>query len=188
MQSTVQVETYLKSTSAKIDKFLKLHLPEKSGYAKSLNEAMRYSLFAGGKRIRPALALASFETCGGENDNIYFATSALEMLHTFSLIHDDLPCMDDDDFRRGSPTNHKVFGEAAAVLAGDALCILAFQLLGRTGNPKCVEVIAAALGTEGMIGGQMEDILAEGKTVNLENGLLQRKNIFKFNILGTKIS
>jgi len=169
MESTTQLENYLKITSTKIDEYLGLHLPEKNKYAQYLNEAMRYSVFAGGKRIRPAMALASFETCGGQGENIFYATSALEMLHTFSLIHDDLPCMDDDDYRRGSPTSHKVFGEAAAILAGDALCILAFQLLGRTGNPKCVEVIASALGIDGMIGGQMEDILAEGKSVNLQN-------------------
>ncbi|MBF0431815.1 MAG: polyprenyl synthetase family protein [Fibrobacteria bacterium] len=129
---------------------------------------MRYSLFAGGKRIRPAMAMASFNVCGGQGEDIFFATSALEMLHTFSLIHDDLPCMDDDDFRRGKPTNHKKFDEATAVLAGDALCILAFQLLAKTNNAQCIQVMARALGTEGMIGGQMEDIQAEGQKADLK--------------------
>jgi geranylgeranyl diphosphate synthase type II len=92
---------------------------------------------------------------------------SLEMLHTFSLIHDDLPCMDDDDFRRGKPTTHKVYGEAAAVLAGDALCIFAFELIARTGNAAVVEELARSLGTRGMIGGQIIDIESEGKAVDL---------------------
>ena len=94
--------------------------------------------------------------------------SALEMLHTFSLIHDDLPCIDNDDFRRGKPTSHKQFGEATAVMAGDALCVLAFELMGKTGNAKAIEVLAHLLGTFGMIGGEMIDIECEGKKVDLE--------------------
>jgi geranylgeranyl diphosphate synthase type II len=161
-------ESYLQETSKKVNKYLELHLPAENGYAGQLIKSMRYSIFAGGKRVRPAMALASFEVSGGKGDSIFLATSALEMIHTFSLIHDDLPCMDNDDFRRGSPTNHKIFGEATAVLAGDALCILAFQLLGRTEKPQCVETLASALGTKGMLGGQMEDILAEGERADIE--------------------
>ncbi len=168
MIKTGLFESYLKEVSSKVNHYLEEHLPQPNGYAKKLCESMRYSVFAGGKRIRPALALASFEACQGKGDKIFLATSALELLHTFSLIHDDLPCMDDDDFRRGNPTNHKVFGEAAAVLAGDALCILAFQLLSRTGHPESIETLASALGIDGMIGGQMEDILAEGQRVSEE--------------------
>jgi len=161
------VEVFLNTTSKEVVKHLELHLPKIDGYADKLIESMKYSIFAGGKRIRPALAIACFKACNGSGPSIYLATSALEMIHTFSLIHDDLPCMDNDDFRRGSPTNHKMFGEATAVLAGDALCILAFQLLAKTNNSNCVKTLASALGTKGMLGGQMEDILAEGKKTNL---------------------
>jgi geranylgeranyl diphosphate synthase type II len=126
---------------------------------------MRYSLFAGGKRIRPALIMASSEACGGSfgDSKTVLACAAIEMLHTFSLIHDDLPCMDDDDFRRGKPTAHKAFGEAIAVLGGDALCIFAFECLARTGRVDIIGEIAQALGTGGMIGGQVVDIESEGK-------------------------
>ena len=105
---------------------------------------------------------------GGKGDKIWLATSALEMLHTFSLIHDDLPCVDNDDYRRGKLTSHKKFGEATAVMAGDALCIQAFELMGRAGNAKAIEVLARLLGTYGMIGGEMTDIECEGKSVDLE--------------------
>jgi geranylgeranyl diphosphate synthase type II len=129
---------------------------------------MRYSMFAGGKRLRPGLAKATFDMFGGKGEKIWLATSALEMLHTFSLIHDDLPCVDNDDYRRGKLTSHKKFGEATAVMAGDALCILAFELMGKTGNAKAIEVLAHLLGTYGMIGGEMIDIECEGKKVDLE--------------------
>ncbi len=159
---------FCKEVGSRVDEYLEKHLPEKSGYALQLKESMRYSIFAGGKRIRPVMACITYQACGGHDEIIYYATSALEMLHTFSLIHDDLPCMDDDDLRRGRPTNHKIFGEATAVLAGDALCIHAFELLAKTGNLKCIETISSALGAKGMIGGQMEDILSEGKPADLE--------------------
>ena len=133
-----------------------------------LHEAMRYSMFAGGKRLRPGLAKATFDMFGGKGDKIWLATSALEMLHTFSLIHDDLPCVDNDDYRRGKLTSHKKFGEATAVMAGDALCIHAFEMMGKTGNAKAIELLAHLLGTYGMIGGEMTDIECEGKTVDLE--------------------
>jgi geranylgeranyl diphosphate synthase type II len=129
---------------------------------------VRYSMFAGGKRLRPALALASFEACHGQGDDILLAACALEMTHTFSLIHDDLPCMDNDDFRRGRPTNHKVFGEAIAILAGDSLLVYAFELMAKTGRPECIATLARALGTKGMLGGQVVDIQSEGKKVGLE--------------------
>jgi len=133
-----------------------------------LHEAMRYSMFAGGKRLRPGLAKAAFDMFGGKGDKIWLATSALEMLHTFSLIHDDLPCVDNDDYRRGKLTSHKKFGEATAVMAGDALCVQAFELMGRAGDARAIEVLAHLLGTYGMIGGEMTDIECEGKKVNLE--------------------
>ena len=153
-----------KDAEAKFDE----HLPPVTDRPCRLHEAMRYSMFAGGKRLRPGLAKAAFDMFGGKGDKIWLATSALEMLHTFSLILDDLPCVDNDDFRRGKPTSHKKFGEATAVMAGDALCIQAFELMGRAGNAKAIEVLARLLGTYGMIGGEMTDIECEGKEVNLE--------------------
>ena len=153
-----------KDAEAKFDE----HLPPVKDRPCRLHEAMRYSMFAGGKRLRPGLAKAAFDMFGGKGDKIWLATSALEMLHTFSLIHDDLPCVDNDDYRRGKLTSHKKFGEATAVMAGDALCVHAFELMGKTGNAKAIELLAHLLGTYGMIGGEMTDIECEGKAVNLE--------------------
>ena len=153
-----------KDAEAKFDE----HLPPVTDRPCRLHEAMRYSMFAGGKRLRPGLAKATFDMFGGKGDKIWLATSALEMLHTFSLIHDDLPCVDNDDYRRGKLTSHKKFGEATAVMAGDALCVHAFEMMGKTGNAKAIELLAHLLGTYGMIGGEMTDIECEGKAVDLE--------------------
>jgi len=153
-----------KDAEAKFDE----HLPPVTDRPCRLHEAMRYSMFAGGKRLRPGLAKAAFDMFGGKGDKIWLATSALEMLHTFSLIHDDLPCVDNDDYRRGKLTSHKKFGEATAVMAGDALCVHAFEMMGKTGNAKAIELLAHLLGTYGMIGGEMTDIECEGKAVDLE--------------------
>jgi geranylgeranyl diphosphate synthase type II len=153
-----------KDAEAKFDE----HLPPVTDRPCRLHEAMRYSMFAGGKRLRPGLAKATFDMFGGKGDKIWLATSALEMLHTFSLIHDDLPCVDNDDYRRGKLTSHKKFGEATAVMAGDALCVHAFEMMGKTGNAKAIELLAHLLGTYGMIGGEMTDIECEGKSVDLE--------------------
>ena len=153
-----------KEAEAKFDE----HLPPVTDRPCRLHEAMRYSMFAGGKRLRPGLAKAAFDMFGGKGDKIWLATSALEMLHTFSLIHDDLPCVDNDDYRRGKLTSHKKFGEATAVMAGDALCVQAFELMGRAGDARAIEVLAHLLGTYGMIGGEMTDIECEGKKVDLE--------------------
>ncbi len=162
------VEDYLKRASARVNAAMEKFLPSESEAPSDLHKAVRYSTFAGGKRLRPALALASFEACHGQGEDIWLAASALEMTHTFSLIHDDLPCMDDDDFRRGRPTNHKVFGEAIAILAGDSLLVFAFELLARTGRAECIATLARALGTKGMLGGQVVDIQSEGKKVGLD--------------------
>ena len=153
-----------KDAEAKFDE----HLPPVKDRPCRLHEAMRYSMFAGGKRLRPGLAKATFDMFGGKGEKIWLATSALEMLHTFSLIHDDLPCVDNDDYRRGKLTSHKKFGEATAVMAGDALCVHAFEMMGKTGNAKAIELLAHLLGTYGMIGGEMTDIECEGKAVDLE--------------------
>ncbi|EHQ88111.1 polyprenyl synthetase family protein [Desulfosporosinus youngiae] len=138
-----------------------------------LNESMYYSLIGGGKRIRPVLALASAEAVGGNPETILRAAVALELIHTYSLIHDDLPAMDNDDYRRGRLSNHKVFGEAQAILAGDALLTYAFELLADSdlGQPerqlRVIREVAVAAGKEGMVGGQVADLAGEGKSLTL---------------------
>ncbi len=162
-----KIKDYLEKVAKVTDETLERVLPSESAYPESIHKLMRYSTFAGGKRIRPCLVLAAHEACGGafNNENALLTIAAIEMLHTFSLIHDDLPCMDDDDFRRGKPTAHKAFTEALAVLGGDALCIEAFEILSRTGRVDIIQEIARALGTKGMIAGQVVDIESEGKQV-----------------------
>lgn len=161
------LKEYMQRVSKLIDTTLEGLLPAESVYPESIHKLMRYTTFAGGKRIRPCLLIAANEACGDSfgNQNAAYAGAALEMLHTFSLIHDDLPCMDDDDFRRGKPTAHKAFNEALAVLGGDALCIHAFEILAKTGRIDIIQEISQALGTGGMIGGQVVDIESEGKNV-----------------------
>lgn len=159
---------FLGLSKVRVEAVIDRVVPSVSHRPGNLHEAMRYSLMAGGKRLRPALCYAAFEDCGGEGDAADLGAVALEMVHTFSLIHDDLPCMDDDDFRRGMPTCHKKFGEAMAVLAGDALSILAFQVLARSGSAEAVELLARALGSDGMLGGQVVDIESEGQPPVLE--------------------
>ncbi|MGM9598603.1 MAG: polyprenyl synthetase family protein [Faecousia sp.] len=133
---------------------------------KKLFDAMRYSLLAGGKRLRPVMVLAFCELCGGNAENALPFAAALEMVHTYSLIHDDLPCMDNDDYRRGKPTNHRVFGEATAVLAGDGLLTAAFGQLASAKLPaerivEAVRVLSLCAGEMGMVGGQVLDMDAE---------------------------
>ena len=141
-------------------------LTESEEPQKDLFDAMRYSLLAGGKRLRPFLVREFCRVCGGTDENADHAAAAIEMIHTYSLIHDDLPCMDNDDFRRGKPTNHKVYGEALAVLAGDALLTDAFRVLCESKNEpavraECVSVLAREAGSCGMVGGQVLDMQAE---------------------------
>jgi len=161
----------MRDNQALVDTFFR-DLYSKEHHPPVLQEAMLYSLFAGGKRIRPILALAAYETCGGEPCDIVPYASALELIHTYSLIHDDLPAMDNDDLRRGKPTNHKVFGEAIAILAGDALLTEAFSLLSDPSLSSKVSAshlmealreIAIASGLNGMVAGQVQDILSENK-------------------------
>lgn len=158
------MEKVVKLTNATLEELL----PQESVYPTSIHKLMCYSVFAGGKRIRPCLLLAANEACGDQfgNRNAALAAAAIEMLHTFSLIHDDLPCMDDDDYRRGKLTAHKAFNEALAVLGGDALCIHAFQVLTQTQRIDIIHEISTALGTSGMIGGQVVDIESEEKKVD----------------------
>jgi len=165
---TSELKQYVEKVARATDAALEDILAPRDSYPPSIHAVMRYSVFAGGKRIRPCLLMAAYEACGGAfgDEKTLLACAAFEMLHTFSLIHDDLPCMDDDDFRRGKPTAHKAFTEAIAVLGGDALCVQAFEVLARVGRVDIIAEIAGALGTTGMIGGQVVDIESEGKPVD----------------------
>ncbi|HUJ51523.1 MAG TPA: farnesyl diphosphate synthase [Bryobacteraceae bacterium] len=160
---------YVAHQQHKIDETLRRVVPAESTPPESVHKAMRYSLFAGGKRIRPILCIAAAEAVSDSPDGIEQAACTLELIHTYSLIHDDLPALDNDDLRRGVPTCHKVFGEAMAILAGDALLTLAFQVLAQLTcegecKAKLIEELAVAAGTVGgMIGGQVHDIEGEGK-------------------------
>jgi geranylgeranyl diphosphate synthase, type II len=165
----VDGRAYLERNRELTDQLLDRYTPSASDEPRTLHEAMRYSLMAGGKRIRPILCLAAYQYCQGTRNDlvpepVQRAMASLEMVHTYSLIHDDLPCMDDDDLRRGMPTCHKKFGEAMAVLAGDALHVVAFQLMAQTGSLTAVTELAEAVGTTGMLGGQVADLEAEGKS------------------------
>jgi geranylgeranyl diphosphate synthase type II len=145
-----------------VNKHLLTVIPDNGSIPKTLLEAMKYSLNAGGKRLRPTLTLLAYRSFGKDPTEILDPACALELIHTYSLIHDDLPCMDNDDFRRGQPTLHKKYDEAIAVLAGDALHALAFELLAATGNPKVLCEVSKAIGIFGMLGGQVADVEAEG--------------------------
>jgi len=160
---------YLSDRSRLVDRALDRFLPRATTKPATIHKAMRYSLFAGGKRMRPVLTLAAAETCGGSLEAALPAACAVECIHTYSLIHDDLPCMDDDDLRRGRPTNHKVFGEGVAVLAGDALLTIAFEILAsaaprsRYSVAAQVKELAGASGSQWLIGGQVADLEGEGR-------------------------
>ncbi len=172
----MDLKAYLADRQLLIDQGLDRFLPGEDHLPGSLHQAMRYSVFAGGKRIRPVLMMAACEAVGGEAVTALPAACAMEMIHTYSLIHDDLPAMDDDDFRRGRPTNHKVFGEATAILAGDGLLTEAFVLLSHPDRqgaiPPAVQLqvmhtLARCAGSMGMVGGQVVDMESEGKEIDL---------------------
>jgi geranylgeranyl diphosphate synthase, type II len=185
----MDIKPYLTEKRELVDSYLKVYF-DRPSLPSILHDALKYSLFAGGKRIRPILAMASYEACGGRAADIIPQAAALELIHTYSLIHDDLPAMDDDDLRRGKPTNHKVFGEAMAILAGDALLTEAFSMLtsmdrllhfsretlsGQPGKKitqsslmKTVREVAFSSGMHGMVGGQAEDILSEDSVPDLQ--------------------
>ncbi|GAB4388456.1 MAG: polyprenyl synthetase family protein [Thermodesulfovibrionales bacterium] len=163
----LDIKSYLREKAGLVNAFLEAYL-EKPFEPPVLGESMRYSLLAGGKRLRPILAMASYEACGGNPEEITGCASSIELIHTYSLIHDDLPAMDNDDLRRGRPTNHKVFGEAMAVLAGDGLLTEAFLMLLDSGASfaserlvEAVREISLAAGARGMVGGQAQDIISE---------------------------
>src|ERR1700677_2072381 len=163
------LQKYLPARIKLIDQALNRPLPKATVKPVTIHKAMRYSIFVGGKRLRPILCLAAAEACGGQPANGLPHACAVECIHTYSLIHDDLPCMDDDDFRRGQPTSHKVFGEGVAVLAGDALLTVAFEILARSREtsrykmPALIKELAVASGSLWLIGGQVADLEGEGK-------------------------
>jgi geranylgeranyl diphosphate synthase type II len=170
----VDLKAYLDARRATVDAALDRVLPPETAEPVTIHRAMRYSVLAPGKRLRPILVIAGAEAVGGRADAVLDTACALELIHAYSLIHDDLPAMDDDDYRRGRLTSHKVFGEAMAILAGDALLTLAFRLVatnaGRVAPPALVGSIVAevadAAGTDGMVGGQVVDIESEGKAIS----------------------
>ncbi len=173
----MDLEAYLREKREMVEEALQRYLPHEDAIPSQLPKAMRYSVFTGGKRIRPVLMLAACEAVGGDPRKALPFACALEMIHTYSLIHDDLPAMDDDDFRRGFATSHRVFGEAMAILAGDALLTEAFRLMaspearGELPEGLVLEVIAdiaQAAGVKGMVGGQALDVESEGRDVDLE--------------------
>jgi len=174
--SGFDLQAYLAERRALVDAALERALPSEHTPPPTIHRAMRYSVMAGGKRLRPILVIAGAEAIGGTAAMVLPTACALEMIHTYSLIHDDLPAMDDDDYRRGRLTSHKVFGDAVAILAGDALLTLAFRLVadnaGLVRDPRvireAVAEIADAAGTLGMVGGQVVDIESEGKSIAAE--------------------
>ena len=166
---------YMKVQAAAVDVALDRFLPPETQRPETLHKAMRYSVFADSKRLRPVLVIAGAEAVGGTAERVMPTACALEMIHTYSLVHDDLPAMDNDDFRRGVPTNHKVFGEAIAILAGDALLTLAFRLVAdnaRTADLGAIQAVVAdvaeAAGHAGMVAGQVADLEAEGRQVGAD--------------------
>ncbi|MGC8640113.1 MAG: polyprenyl synthetase family protein [Isosphaeraceae bacterium] len=175
----IPLRDYLEAARRQVEEALDRYLPKEelasgSGTPARLASAMRYSVLGGGKRLRPVLCLMAAEACAGERGCAMGAACALEFIHTYSLIHDDLPAMDDDDLRRGRATCHKAFDEATAILAGDGLLTLAFELVAREVSPtavalRCVRILAEAAGPSGMVGGQMADLQAEEQALDRGN-------------------
>ncbi|MGB6607813.1 MAG: polyprenyl synthetase family protein [Atribacterota bacterium] len=169
---------YLENKKNIIDKALDEYLPPEEKPPSIIHKAMRYSVFGGGKRIRPILTFAAAELFGNDIEKVIRAACGIELIHTFSLIHDDLPCIDNDDFRRGKPSNHKVFGEAIALLAGDALLISGFDLIIKNSEVqkikkqlilKLLKEISFYIGTKNMLGGQVEDISLKSEDIKKED-------------------
>jgi geranylgeranyl diphosphate synthase type II len=171
---TVTIKKYLAARQKLIDRALDRYLPKANTKPATIHRAMRYSLFAGGKRLRPILCLAAAEACSGKIERAMPLACAMECIHTYSLVHDDLPSMDNDDFRRGRPTCHKVFGDGIAVLAGDALLTIAFEIVARAQTDfsrynmsTLLREVAVAAGSQKLIAGQVADLEAEGRKVSL---------------------
>ena len=171
----MEIQEYLAAQRERVDAALERFLPPETTYPASLYKAMRYSVFAGGKRLRPIIAISAYEATGGVGDGIIPYACALEFIHTYSLIHDDLPAMDNDDYRRGKPTSHRVFGEGLAILAGDALLTEAFSIMTRPEMVadldsrvviRVINELSQAAGLGGMVSGQVVDLESEGKPVD----------------------
>ncbi|MDF2458984.1 MAG: ispA [Nitrospira sp.] len=172
----MNIKDYLEHKRIEVDRFLDEVIPPAATPPVTLHDSMRYSLLGGGKRIRPILTIASAEALGTSPPGLMATACSLELIHTYSLIHDDLPSMDNDDFRRGQPTNHKVYGEAVAILAGDALLTMAFDLISRPNlmkgcdpvrQARIIQELAFGSGNMGMVGGQVLDIQAEHQDIDL---------------------
>jgi len=174
VQGRFDLTDFLSTRTDAVNRALDRFLPSESTKPATIHKAMRYSLFAGGKRMRPAVLLAAAEACGGSDADAMPLACAVECIHTYSLIHDDLPAMDNDDFRRGKPTNHKVFGEGVAVLAGDALLTQAFEIAARSKkfprypHDQIILEIAKASGSLQLIAGQVADLEGEGKKLSVD--------------------
>ncbi|MFC1666897.1 polyprenyl synthetase family protein [Candidatus Omnitrophota bacterium] len=168
----MDVRRYMAGKKKVIDKALDRYLPCVKAEPQLIHKAIRYAVFPGGKRIRPILTIAGFEMCGGKENSIMPVACAIELIHTYTLIHDDLPCMDNDDFRRGKLSCHKKFNEGLALLAGDGILTLSFELLSEAGNSYLAGEISRAIGTCGTIGGQVVDIIKQ-KT----NRRIQRRDL-----------
>jgi len=172
-KSPFNLNQFLATRTEAVNRALDKFLPSEKTKPATIHKAMRYSLFAGGKRMRPAVLLAAAAACGGSEKNALPLACAVECIHTYSLIHDDLPAMDDDDFRRGKPTNHKIFGEGIAVLAGDALLTQAFEIAAqckqfpRYPHDKIILEIARASGSLQLVAGQVADLEGEGKKLSI---------------------
>jgi len=172
-QSSFDLNQFLASRTEAVNAALNKFIPSEKTKPATIHKAMRYSLFAGGKRMRPAVLLAAAQACGGSEKDAMPLACAVECIHTYSLIHDDLPAMDNDDFRRGKPTNHKVFGEGIAVLAGDALLTQAFEIAAqakgwsRYSHQDLVLEIAKASGSLQLVGGQVADLEGENKKLSV---------------------
>ena len=168
----MELKRYLVARQKEVDRALDRFLPKESTPPATIHKAMRYSLFAGGKRLRPILCLAAAEACGGQTNAALPLACAVECIHTYSLVHDDLPSMDNDDLRRGRATCHKVFGDGIAILAGDALLTIAFEIAARVKETKRYDLreifreIATAAGSQKLIAGQVADLEAEGRRIN----------------------
>lgn len=170
---TLTFKRAMEEKKKRVEECLKNCIKREQGVPGIIYEAMEYSLFAGGKRLRPILVMAGCELCGGDVSRVMPLACAVELIHTYSLIHDDLPAMDNDDYRRGKPTSHRVFGDGIAVLAGDGLLNYAFEVMLDLypldgGNLKAVKEIARAAGVTGMIGGQVMDLHYEGKRAGID--------------------
>jgi geranylgeranyl diphosphate synthase type II len=165
----MDINKYVAIKRKLIDRALDRYLPASNARPELIHRAMRYAVFPGGKRIRPIFTIAGFHACGGKDNAAIPVACGIELIHSYTLVHDDMPCMDDDDFRRGKKSCHKKFGEDIALLAGDALLTLAFQVIADSGNIEAVREISKAIGSCGTIGGQVADIVNKSKDIDYIN-------------------